>query len=143
MKRLLAPLTVLLLLAGVAAVSQTSPAPRKHKVVFSMNSPEPAWGQVLNNIANMKAAFAGEEVQVEVVCFGKGISLLLKDNKAYEERLQKAAAEGVVFAACKNSMRLRKLTEDDLFKFAQPVDSGAAEVVRKQEAGWSLMKSGE
>lgn len=40
-------------------------------------------------------------------------------------------------------MRRRNVTTADLLPFAGQVDSGAAEVVRKQEAGWSYLKSGE
>jgi len=37
-------------------------------------------------------------------------------------------------------MRDRNLTDEDLFPFASTVDSGVAELVRKQEAGWAYVK---
>jgi intracellular sulfur oxidation DsrE/DsrF family protein len=40
-------------------------------------------------------------------------------------------------------MRLRKVTTEDLFPFSSQVDSGVAELIRKQEAGWSYIKAGE
>src|ERR1700690_3282385 len=52
-------------------------------------------------------------------------------------------ARGVVLDACQNSMRLRKVTTEDLFPFASQVDSGVAELIRKQEAGWSYIRAGE
>jgi intracellular sulfur oxidation DsrE/DsrF family protein len=39
-------------------------------------------------------------------------------------------------------MKRKQLTKDDLLPFAITVDSGVAEVVRKQAAGWSYIKSG-
>jgi intracellular sulfur oxidation DsrE/DsrF family protein len=56
--------------------------------------------------------------------------------------MRKLADAGVVFAACENTMKRKNLTKADLFDFATTVDAGVAEVVRRQEAGWSYVKSG-
>jgi intracellular sulfur oxidation DsrE/DsrF family protein len=40
-------------------------------------------------------------------------------------------------------MRALKVTTEDLFPFAAQVDSGVAELVRKQEAGYAYIKGGE
>lgn len=135
-------LIALTLLLAFAAVPQT-PKTHPHRVVFEVNSPSPAWDQVLGNIENMQKAFAPEPVQIEVVCFGKGLELLLKTDTAYQEHLKKVVDSGVSVVACQNSMRKRNVTTADLLPFAGQVDSGAAEVIRKQEAGWSYLKSGE
>lgn len=120
------------------------PAPAKHKVVFELNAPSPSgWGQLFLNVENIRKAFAPDEVQVEIVFFGKGLPMLLKTNAEYAERLKAAADKGVVLAACRNSMRALKVTTEDLFPFAATVDSGVAELVRKQEAGWAYIKAGE
>jgi hypothetical protein len=102
-----------------------------------------SWNQLLGNIGNVQTAFRNDGVQIEVVFYGKGISALLKTNAAFEERLKKAAADGVILAACQNSMRLRKVTSQDIFPFSTEVDSGVAELVRKQEAGFSYIRAGE
>ena len=137
-------ITALTLLCALAAVSQTAKPPHKHQIVFELNSPGThAWNQMLNNIDNVKKAFAPDDVQIEVVALGKGLAILLKSNTAYEERLKKIASAGVALSACQNSMRLRKVVAGALFPFAGQVDSGAAEVIGKQEAGWSYLKSGE
>jgi intracellular sulfur oxidation DsrE/DsrF family protein len=57
--------------------------------------------------------------------------------------MKKAIDSGVVLAACQNSMRLRKVTTEDLFPFSSQVDSGVAELIRKQEAGWTYVRVGE
>lgn len=64
------------------------------------------------------------------------------DCAAFEKRMKKAIASGVVLDACQNSMRIRKVTTEDLFPLASQVDSGVAELIRKQEAGWSYIQSG-
>jgi uncharacterized protein len=102
-----------------------------------------SWDQLFGNVQNIQTAFGPGNIQIEVVTYGKGISLLLKTNSVYEERMKKVIASGVVLAVCQNSMRLRKVTTEDLFPFASQVDSGVAELVRKQEAGWSYIRAGE
>ncbi|HEX4592624.1 MAG TPA: DsrE family protein [Bryobacteraceae bacterium] len=133
-------------LAALPAVSQTPQAESKakHKVVFELNAAAPSgWDQLFHNVDNVLKIFGGDGVQVEVVFFGKGLRMLLKNNAEYAERLKQAADKGVTLAACQNSMRAAKITTEDLFPFAAQVDSGVAELVRKQEAGWSYIKGGE
>ncbi|MBA3883868.1 MAG: hypothetical protein H0X73_14470, partial [Chthoniobacterales bacterium] len=50
--------------------------------------------------------------------------------------------DGVVFSACENMMKKKNVTKEQLLPFATTTDSGIAEVIRKQEAGWSYIKSG-
>ncbi len=133
----------LTLALAFAAISQT-PQAHKHQVVLQMNvDGMDSWNQLFANIQNIQAVFGADKIQIEIVAYGKGLSLLLKTNSAFEERMKKAIAGGVVLAACQNTMRLRKVTTDDLFPFASQVDSGVAELIRKQEAGWSYIKAGE
>jgi intracellular sulfur oxidation DsrE/DsrF family protein len=143
MKKAGIALVALTLLFVFAAVSQT-PQSHKHQVVFQMNMDgTESWDQLFGNIQNIQTSFGTKNIQIEVVAYGKGINLLLKTNSAYEERMKKVIGNGVVLAACQNSMRLRKVTTEDLFPFASQVDSGVAELVRKQEAGWSYIRAGE
>ncbi len=53
------------------------------------------------------------------------------------------AEQGVVFAACENTMKKKNVSKDQLLLAATTTDSGVAEVVRKEEAGWSYIKSGQ
>ena len=143
MKKAAITLVALTLVLVFAAVSQT-PQNHKHQVVFQMNMDGAnSWDQLFGNIQNIQTAFGPGNIQIEVVTYGKGIALLLKTNSAYEERMKKVIASGVVLGVCQNSMRLRKVTTEDLFPFASQVDSGVAELVRKQEAGWSYIRAGE
>jgi uncharacterized protein len=139
-------LAVLAVATAGVALAQTPPAsaPAKHKVVFQMNvADNDSWNQLFGNIGNARRAFEKDGIQIEVVFYGKGITALLKTNTAFEERLKKAAAEGVVLGACQNTMRLRKITSQDIFPFATEVDSGVAELIRKQEAGFAYIRAGE
>jgi intracellular sulfur oxidation DsrE/DsrF family protein len=140
MKKTTLTVGALLMALVVAAVSQTSPAP-KHHVVFQLSEPEgAAWSSLIIHVNNMREAFAKDGgSEVEVVFFAAGLNMLRKTNTTYEERLKKLADSGVTLSACQNAMRLMNVKTEDLFPFASQVDSGIAELARKQEAGWAYI----
>lgn len=139
----------LLLGVGVAAAMTacaSSPAKStqsKHRVVMEVSTDDPkAWEAALNNIENLRNALGPEASTVELVAHGGGLEMLLGANHVQAQRMEKLAAGPVVFAACENTMKRKKVTRDDLLPFVTTVDSGVAEVVRKQEQGWSYVKAG-
>jgi intracellular sulfur oxidation DsrE/DsrF family protein len=139
MKPLIA-VSVLALLVGFAAISQTPAAP-KHHVVFQLSEPDgAAWTSLpihVNNVIKALAEDGGS--QMEVVFYGPGLTMLTKSSKSYEEPLRQLAEKGVKLLACRNAMKVRNVKSEDLFPFAGEVDSGIAEIVRKQEAGWAYI----
>jgi intracellular sulfur oxidation DsrE/DsrF family protein len=139
MKKTIVFVIALALALVFAAVSQTPSAP-KHRVVFQLTEPQgPAWDMLIAHVQNMQAAFAKDGSEIEVVFFGPGLSMLLKKNTAQEAQLKKLADSGVKLAACQNAMRFMNVKTEDLFPFAIEVDSGVAELARKQEAGWAYI----
>jgi uncharacterized protein len=140
MKKTLLLITAPALLLGYAAISQT-PAGPKHHVVFQMSEAEgPAWSSLTLHVNNtMKSLAEDGGSQVEVVFFGPGLSMLTHSSTAYEGALKELSDKGVKLMACRNAMKMRNVKTEDLFPFAGQVDSGIAEMVRKQEAGWAYI----
>jgi intracellular sulfur oxidation DsrE/DsrF family protein len=140
MRKILISVAALALVLVFSAVSQTQKTP-KHHVVFQLSEPEGgAWTVLPLHVNNMRKAFEQDGgSQVEVVFFGAGLNMLLKKNTAYEERLKQLVDSGVTLSACQNAMKVMNVKTEDLFPFASQVDSGIAELVRKQEAGWSYI----
>ncbi|HEX3748002.1 MAG TPA: DsrE family protein [Bryobacteraceae bacterium] len=138
MKSLLA-VPALALLFGVAAISQT-PAP-KHHVVFQLSEPDgAAWNSLPIHVNNVIKALADDGgSQIEVVFYGPGLTMLTKASKSSEESLKQLSDKGVKLLACRNAMKMRNVKSEDLFPFAGEVDSGIAEIIRKQEAGWAYI----
>jgi intracellular sulfur oxidation DsrE/DsrF family protein len=133
--------------AGFALAQTQEPAPAqtpanpKHHTVFQLSEAQgPAWDSVIRHTDNLRKAFEKDGgVQVEIVFYAQGLKMLLKTNKEYEERLKKLADQGVILAACQNAMKAMKVKSEELFPFAIEVDSGIAEITRKQEAGWAYI----
>jgi intracellular sulfur oxidation DsrE/DsrF family protein len=138
-KTLLAAVTLAFVL-GYAALSQTAPGP-KHHVVFQLSEDEgAAWSSLPVHVNNVMKALAEDGgSQMEVVFYGPGLNMLKKTNTAYEERLKQLSDSGVKLLACRNAMKMRNVKTEDMFAFAGQVDSGIAEMVRKQESGWAYI----
>jgi intracellular sulfur oxidation DsrE/DsrF family protein len=100
------------------------------------------WEAVLNNIANVQRALGIDVTEIRVVAHGKGLGLVMKTNTPFAARITALTTTRVKFVACENTMKRMKIQKDDLLAVAGSVDSGVAEVVRLQEAGWSYIKSG-
>jgi len=140
MKKTLLSVAALALFFGYAIPSQTPAAP-KHHVVFQMSEAEgPAWSSLILHVNNtMKSLSEDGGSQVEVVFYGPGILMLTKNSKDYEERLKQLSDSGVKLLACRNAMKTRNVRTEDLFPFVGQVDSGIAEIVRKEETGWAYI----
>ncbi len=122
--------------------AQTEATAKTHRIVFevTMEGTE-QWTGVLNNVENLRKSL-GAGTQIEVVAHSKGLGMLIAKDNSLTDRMKKLSENGIVFAACENTMKKKNVTKDQLVPFATTTDSGVAEVVRKQEAGWSYIKSG-
>jgi len=127
--------------ARAAAHAVPSHPAGKHRVVFHVNvDQDERWQEVLTNVENVQKAFGPENVEIEVVTHGAGIGLVQARNVALRDRVEKIAKTGPVFAACSNTLRKNELKAADLDPSVKVVDSGLAEVIRRQEEGWTYIK---
>jgi intracellular sulfur oxidation DsrE/DsrF family protein len=140
MKRSVLSVAAFVVLLGCVALSQT-PAGPKHHVVFQLSEESgPAWSVLALHVNNtMKSLAEDGGSEVEIVFYGPGLLMLKKSNTAYEERLEQLSKSGVKLLACRNAMKSRNIKTEDMFAFVGQVDSGIAEMVRKQEAGWAYI----
>lgn len=111
-----------------------------HRVVVQLNTSDTlVWHGALKNISNLQAAL-GTGTLVEVVAHGSGIGILIESKTTQKAKIAELAASGVLFKACENTIRERKIDKATLLQQSGFVPSGVAEVVLKQEAGWSYLK---
>lgn len=130
-------LAALFLLSGKVTMAAT----QDHKVVIEVVSSDPKqWSKLVSNVENLREAL-GEKTSVEIVAHGEGLKLLMKANTPLTERMKKAAADGVKFAACENTMKKLKVTKSQLLDYSVTVDSGVAEIIRRQEDHWSYIRN--
>ena len=89
--------------------------------------------KVLNDLGENK-------LRIEVIAYEEGIHALLSNNKETSQLLTKLANRGVVFKACRISMRAWDLTEDQFPLEVEYVPAGAPEVIRLQMKGYKYWR---
>jgi len=137
-----------LLLSGASLVAAVAPqlafaqnTTARNRALFQVTDNEPArWNMILNNIQNLRDGVGGEPVEIELVAFGPGINMLKADSSV-KQRIAEALKSGVKVNACQNTMSNAKLVPADMLPEIGYVPSGVVEVMRKQQQGWSYIRS--
>jgi len=128
-----------------AAVAQDK---KVHRVALQVNSDDPAvMNLALNNIKNMYDYYApkGNQLEVKLVTFGPGLTMLREDKSPVKERLasMKQQFQTLTYAACANTKQNMEKSEGKevpITPIAEMVASGVIELVELQEAGWSYLR---
>ena len=120
-----------------AASAQT-----KQKIVFDFVKADTADFRIMvaqiNNI--MKEA---PYTTIEVVCYGKGLFMLVSDKTNVSKELEEIQKVfNVSFAACANTMRRMNVDKSRLLPFAKTVPVAILELSSRQQEGWSYIKAG-
>jgi len=132
--RKLLPLLALFLLA-MSAVA------KPHRVVIeATNAGQFGFRGLLESIENLRKGLAPDPVTIEVVCRGGALDMLLSHANPVASVVQKAQKDGVIFAACGNTMRARHVAQGRLLPNVAVVPAGIAEVVLRQEEGYSYLR---
>jgi intracellular sulfur oxidation DsrE/DsrF family protein len=114
----------------------------KHKVVIQLNTADTAaWSSAIGNIKNLQKIWPGNLV-VELVIHGKALDLLVAAKTHLAKEVIEMSKTNVQFLACENSMRKYHIDKSELLTIANTIPSGVAELILKQEAGWSYLKAG-
>ncbi|MDZ7878178.1 MAG: DsrE family protein [Saprospiraceae bacterium] len=121
--------------------AQSVVSTKAHKVIFQLTSSDTlvhkATIKQINNLLT-----AAPNAKIEVVCHNNGIELLTTAKTNQAKTIAELKARGVVFAACENTLRERKIDKTEIVSQAIFVPSGVFEVVIKQEKGYSYLKAG-
>ena len=136
MKKLLFLLAILL--GTVAFARQTE---RQHRIIMQLTSGDTlVHKNLMKQFKNMKEA--APTMQIEVVCHGPGMDLLMSDRSIVHAKLKEFAAQGIVFLACENTIKERNLDRSKVIPEAGFVKAGIIHIVERQEDGWSYIKAG-
>lgn len=140
-RRALFPALVAGLVIGMlprATPAQANPA--KNRVVLQVSDNDPGkWGLALNNARNIQAEMEAETVDIEIVVYGPGISML-KGDSPLAQRISAALKSGVKVVACENTMKAQHLTYADMLPDIGYVPSGVVELMQKEQQGYAYIK---
>ncbi len=104
-------------------------------------------GEALDEVESLLRYYrdSRQNARVEVVINGKGLELVRVDTSAFADRIQQLQREfdNLTFAACQNTIDRLKREQGILVRLLPGVvviDSGMAELMRRQNQGWSYIQ---
>lgn len=137
-------LPLLIILVSSTAFAQQSDGVvdlKKHKIVMQFSdSDSVSQASVVGQVKNIRTAWPN--AQIEVVCHGPGLDLLVSSKSKVPAQVAEWSAKGIVFAACNNTMKRRNINKAELLPTSLVVPSAIIELALKQENGWSYIKGG-
>lgn len=136
-----------LLISGGPSVAAQQSA-KSHRLLLQINTEDlQTMNIVLGNAMNAKKYYdeKGEALQVEVVAYGPGISMLRQDKSPVKDRLEEAkkAIPGLALSMCNNAkMAAEKREGHEITPLpgVKVVPAGIVRVMELQEEGWSYVK---
>lgn len=132
-------LILTLLLSALFTFAQESG--RQHRIVMQLTSGDTlVHKNLMKQFKNMLDAVP--TAQIEVVCHGPGMDLLMSDRSIVAGKVKDFAGKGVTFLACDNTIRERQLDPTKVIPEAGHVKAGIIHIVERQEDGWSYIKAG-
>ena len=131
----------ILLILTVLFFNFCSQAQQKdYRVVFDLSTGDSVSQQALVREVDIIKT-SSPEAKVEVVVYGKGLSLIVKDKSMYTEAIQKLLnMKDVSFKVCAINMQRNKVDKSQLIAGVEPVPDGIYELISKQREGWGYIK---
>lgn len=134
-------LLLIALLAGVFTAQAQDKAVRQHRIVMQLVSGDTLVHKgLMRQLRNMLEA--APTMQMEVVCHGPGMDLLMSDRSIVADKVQDFSGRGIVFLACENTIKEKQLDRSMVLPVAGFVQAGIIHIVERQEDGWSYIKAG-
>jgi intracellular sulfur oxidation DsrE/DsrF family protein len=127
---------------AVSHAAEPQEAAVRHRVVMHVNTGDETLQRgVLNNIRNLYQAVGRDQLTLELVAHGPGLSLFMKKTTTLGPELAQLQADyGVALTACSNTMKGLHLTRGDLIDAVGDTVPAMVRLMERQEQGWAYIK---
>ncbi len=134
---------LLTLLVGSIFIAQAqNNTYKKHLIVMQLTSADTVVHKgLIKQLNNLKNGW-GDTVNIEVVCHGPGIALLMNNKTKLGTQISQLQQRGIDFVACENTMLEKKINKEEILPNMTFVRMGIGEIILKQEQGWHYIKAG-
>lgn len=145
LKTSLAKTLLLLTMMAPAVLGQMALADTlaEHKVVIQVSTDDARTQKIaMNNAVNLQKAYGMDNVDVQIVAYGPGLSMITK-NSQYAERVASLAQQNVHFNACANTMaKIENKTgkKPALVDGVTVVSGGVKRITDLQEQGYAYIR---
>ncbi|RDI57439.1 DsrE family protein [Flavobacterium glaciei] len=140
MKNLTLSFILVFSMISIAALAQKKP--NNHKIIFQFTNATDTLQQkaIINQLNNLTTHWP--KAKYEVVIHSMGLPFVMSGKSKQIQAIKTLRDKGVRFVVCENTLKSQKVTKDQLIQEVEYVPVGIAEIVEKQEQGWSYIKGG-
>ena len=111
-----------------------------YRVVFDMTSRDSMNQQAVVRELNLIRE-GNPDAKLEVVMYGQGIDLAIKDRSLQLPGIQKLLTDkGISFKICAIAMKRNNIDKSQLIPGVEVVPDGIYEIISKQREGWGYIK---
>jgi intracellular sulfur oxidation DsrE/DsrF family protein len=139
MKKIVLSILFVLIIFNVNVLAQN----KVHKVVIQVSTDDKRTQNIaLNNAVNVQKIYGMDNVIVEIVAYGPGLSLLTTKSKQ-SKRVASLVNSDITFSACLNTMnkiKRKKGKFPQLTKGVVKVKAGVGRLIELQEQGYAYIR---
>jgi intracellular sulfur oxidation DsrE/DsrF family protein len=95
---------------------------------------------IVNQLKNLTTHWPN--AKYEVVIHSMGLPFVMSAKSKQIDAIKELRAKGVRFLVCENTLKSQKVSKEQLISEVEYVPVGIAEIVEKQEQGWTYIKGG-
>lgn len=114
-----------------------------HKVVIQVSSANKGVQRLaINNAVNLQKEYGMDNIAIEVVAYGPGLSILTPKS-AQADRVKSLAGQNIRFSACANTMshiKAKTGKEPKLTQGVKIVPAGVGRIMELQEQGYAYVR---
>jgi hypothetical protein len=137
MKKLFLLTSVVMLMTSFVNAQES-----KYRVVFDMSSRDSINQQAIVREIGLITG-ASPDAKLEVVIYGQGLDLAVKDRSTQQAAIQKLIADNkATFKVCAMTMKRNNIDKSQLVPGVEVVPDGIYEIISKQQEGWGYIKVG-
>lgn len=141
MKRILG--TILFLLLTTFNILNAQENKKIHKIVIQVSSSDIITQKMaLNNAVNLQEHYGVDNIKIEIVAYGPGLSLLTSES-LQSTKVENLVFNDIKFSACSNTIEImekRFNKEIKLLDDVAIVPAGAARIMELQEQGYAYLR---
>jgi intracellular sulfur oxidation DsrE/DsrF family protein len=126
----------------ISIISMAQKKPDKHKIIFQFTNGIDTLQQkaMINQLNNLTTHWP--KAKYEVVIHSMGLPFIMSAKSKQIQAIKALRTKGVRFVVCENTLKSQKVTKEQLMSEVEYIPVGIAEIVEKQEQGWSYVKGG-
>lgn len=151
MKNLSCLFVVACLFACAPTMAQTSetgafhgaqPTKERYRAVYQLNTSDTS--VIHHALANIQNALNDPRLKgkldVEIVVYSGAVVLYRKDKAYFEKEVTNLQKQGVILGMCENTMKMRKISRDELYPIVSYVPTANGELIIRGQEGWTIIR---